>query len=70
MPVKKWQQIIYLIALAFWRAYFDAKIESEIATEELPNEKDLARAQRFRDVVGKLRAQSSNSGPVNTPPTS
>ena len=63
----KLEKLIYIIALAFWRAYFDALMESKAASEERPNEEDRVRANRFRDAVRKLRSQGNDPGSVSSP---
>jgi len=63
-----WEKVIYILALAFWRAYFDAR-EAISATEEVLDEKKLARARNFADAIRKLRdnAQSkSDPGPQDS----
>ena len=52
-----WTKVVYVLALAFWRAYFETS-EAISAVEEVPNEKMLARARNFRAAVDKLRNEA------------
>jgi len=58
MSIAWWERIIYILALAFWRAYFDAKSIQGLATEEEPNAKDLDRARRMADAIRRLRDEA------------
>lgn len=61
-----WEKFFYIMALAFWRAYFDVR-EAISAVEEVPNEKMLARANNFRDAVKRLRDNAQNKGDPGSP---
>jgi hypothetical protein len=67
MPATWWERIIYQLALAFWRAFFDVQEARHQAEEETPDEKAHARALRFRDAVNRLRQRSAGD-PVSGSP--
>lgn len=64
------EAFIYYCARGVARAYFDAKRESELATEEVADPTAVGRAERFRVAVQRLRdgSNASDSGSKNTPP--
>jgi hypothetical protein len=62
-PTGWWAKLIYALALAFWRAYFDMEQARQEAQREVPDATDAERAARFRDAVNRrLRALSGNPG--------
>lgn len=60
MDVTWWERLVYQLALAFWRAFFDVERARQEAEDEVPSEKARARADRFRAAVHKLRAPPSD----------
>lgn len=60
-------QLVYALALAFWKAYFDAEKENQRAIEEIPSAVDRARASAFSNAVLSER-QSGDYQPHDTAP--
>jgi len=63
-------RLVYAIALAWFTAYFEAQAASQIYQKESHDAEDLAKLQRMRDALRKLReARSGNPGSNDSTPT-